>query len=684
MKITHPILTRHILTAPTVESLESRIVPSGIGDLFVTINDGKNSTAEPGDTLTYNIDYGYGFIKSSFPTLSGVKLTVNLDPNLSFVPSDNTGSGWGLVSNTLTKNIGALVNGNSGSAPLKLRVKDFISANGYYSGVNTTVVISDDGIHGTESNTQNNRANDIDILTGLTVDPTITGITDPVFAQEGHQATFTVLYNNLGNTDVFFSGTSITVTLPDEVSFNQGDSDPRWNENENGTITAYGITIPAGSTEDSSISYVVDVNYFKGEPSPLETYAQISSSGQISESNSSNNDATEFTPIYSGFIVTAPGVAIKNRFAPPTIRVFDKASGDELYSFSAYEPRYRDSIRVAVGDFNGDGIDDIVTTTMHNGGRMRFFNGLDGSRFSEGPLSAEVAVFGKARSAGAFVAVGDISGNNNLPFGINTFRINSIVDLPEIVVGSSLGGGKVKVYSLDSQVQEMITDQVVPLGASIQQLSVIKEYTPFGAKFRGGVRVAAGDVDSNGQTKGIQTQGDFGLEDDIIVGQGYYGGQVKVYKGATDTVLKNFSVGGERYRGGVSVAAGYVNGDSYIDIIVGRNSGRPSVVEVFDGLTGQQIGPAISPFENPRNSFGVRVAVADVNFDGIADIIASVGVKNSSLVEFYDGRALLNGNVQILERTITAYSQFPNVALWVAASKDTGRRIIILDPGDDV
>jgi len=124
MKITHPILTRRILTARTVESLESRIVPSGIGDLFVTISDATTS-AEPGDTLTYDIDYGYGFIKSSFPTLSGVKLTVNLDPNLSFVPSDNTGSGWGLVSNTLTKNIGALDNGDSGSAPLKLRVKDF-------------------------------------------------------------------------------------------------------------------------------------------------------------------------------------------------------------------------------------------------------------------------------------------------------------------------------------------------------------------------------------------------------------------------------------------------------------------------------------------------------------------------------------------------------------------------------
>ena len=670
MKITQPILTRHILTARTVESLESRIVPSGIGDLFVSISDAPTTSAEPGDTLTYDIDYGYGFIKSSFPTLSGVKLTVNLDPNLSFVPSDNAGSNWVLVSNTLTKNIGALDNGDSGSAPLKLRVKDFISANGYYSGVNTTVVISDDGAHGMESNTQNNQANDSDELTGLTVDPTITGITDPAFAQMGRQATFTVFYNNLGNTDVFFSGTSITVTLPDEVSFNSAASDSRWNDNNDGTITAYGITIPAGSTEDSSISYVVDVNYFKGDRSPLETYAQISSSGPISEKNSSNNDATEFTPIYTGFIVTAPGVAIDGKYAKPVIRVFDKSTGEALYQFSAYEPKYRDSLRVALGDFNGDGADDIVTTTMHNGGRMRFFDGTTGERFSEGPLSAEVAVFGHAKNAGAFVAVGNISGNNLMqPFGDNISR-----DYPEIVVGSSLGGGKVKVYSLDFQ-EEVQVYSIVAFGRIDQQLSVIKEYTPFGAKFKGGVRVAVGDVDYLGQGKGIQPALSMGTEDDIIVGQGSGGNKVKVYKGATSDELMTFTVGGAKYRGGVSVGSGYVSEDSYADIIVGRNFGKPSCVEVYSGLSGlnggtiEKIGPTINPFDNPKNIFGVRVAAADVNGDGIADVIASVGVRNSSLVEFYDGAQLLNGTVEILERTVTAYSQFPNVALWITASK---------------
>lgn len=666
MKIAPFIFSKRTSPASTVEALESRITPSiitGVDLLISSISDGT-TTIEPGALITYTIQYS----NAGDANATGVDLTAPLDQLTDFVASENPG--WSLDGSTLTKTIGNLNSAATGSTTLKLHVKSQILAG--YSGVGTAVTISGDQ---QEENTGNNSASDYDTLTGLRADPTITQITDPVFAVEGRQATFTVFYNNLGNWGV--SGAEITVTLPDFTSFSFGDG---WTNNNDGTITASNLTIPAGSSEDFSLSYVVNVNFSKEGADSLLTDAAISS-GFFSDANSSNNDASEETPIYSGFIVTAPGVAIDGKYAKPVIRVFDKATGAALYSFSAYEPKYRDSIRVAVGDFNGDGVDDIVTTTMHNGGRMRFFDGTTGERFSEGPLSAEVAVFGHAKNAGAFVAVGNISGSNLMQPTV--FR-ESFGNYPEIVVGSSLGGGKVKVYSLDFQeeVQEEVqVDSIVPFGGNIQALTVIKEYTPFGTKFKGGVRVAVGDVDSFGIGKGIAPQLFEGTEDDIIVGQGFGGNKVKVYKGATSVELFTFSVGGAKYRGGVSVGAGYVGEDPYADIIVGRNFGKPSFVEVYDGRSGldggtiEKIGPTINPFENPKNIFGVRVAAGDVNGDGIADIIASVGVRNSSLVEFYDGAQLLNGTVQILERTITAYSQFPNVALWVAASNNAGRSI---------
>jgi hypothetical protein len=345
------------------------------------------------------------------------------------------------------------------------------------------------------------------------------------------------------------------------------------------------------------------------------------------------------------------------------VLVFDKASGQQLYTINAYESNYRDSIRVAVGDFNRDGIDDIVTTTQHNGGRLRVFDGATGEMFTTGPLSQEIPVFGTAKNAGAFVAVGNVNG-----FGA-----------PEIVVGAALvgtsgGGGKVKVLSLDP---------TSPAGAAeipAETLTTIKTFTPFGASFKGGVRVAVGDVDLFGNNPdALSERGDTRPEDDIIVGQGFFGGKVKVYKGATDTVLGEFKVGGARFRGGVSVGAADIDGDGHADLIVGRNSGKPSVVEVFSGRTllpgvnPTIIGSPINPFdtdpEHPTNTFGVRVAAADVNGDGVADIIASVGIKNHSIVKFYDGLQLRMGTIEEIEgRQITAYSAFPDVALWVAGS----------------
>lgn len=170
---------------------------------------------------------------------------------------------------------------------------------------------------------------------------------------------------------------------------------------------------------------------------------------------------------------------------------------------------------------------------------------------------------------------------------------------------------------------------------------------------------------------------------------GFRGAQVKVYDGISDTVLRDFKVGTKSYKGGVSVATGDINGDGFTDLIVGRNSGKPSVVEVFSGIPlapGQtvptRLGAEINPFDidpaKPKNIFGVRVAAVDVDLDGIAEIITSVGVKNGSQVKVFKATTAMDGSVTysvLADRAITAYENFPNVALWVAGSRDEFRRL---------
>lgn len=494
----------------------------------------------------------------------------------------------------------------------------------------------------------------------------------------GDAITFTISYANIGTINA--TGVKITVPL-DSHAFFVASENAGWTRSGDLLTKTIGDLNTSGS---GSTTLILHADYVVNDyNSTFSTTATISDDGTHGSDSVPKNDSySDYgvyigqVPRYNGFVVTAPGVAPKNQFAPPLVQVFDRTNGDLLYTFNAYENNYRDSVRVAVGDFNFDGIDDIVTTTQHNGGRMRFFDGSNGQQFTSGALSEEIPVFGTSKNSGAFVAVGNVNG-----YGF-----------PEIVVGSALisktvGGGKVKVYSLDNNLNAL-PETTRPAAV----LQVIKEYTPFGTSFKGGVRVAVGDVDGfdNQESEALPESGEsFPFQDDIIVGQGYRGGTVKVYKGATDTVLGTFKVGKSSFKGGVSVAVGDVNNDGHADIIVGRNTGKPSVVEVFDGSTllpdsgPMQIGSAINPFDvdplHPTNTFGVRVATADVNGDGVADIITSVGIKNQSIVKFYISTSAKapGGREFILDssRTLTAYEEFPNVALWVAGSDSILRQV---------
>jgi uncharacterized repeat protein (TIGR01451 family) len=606
-------------------------------DLAITSFTDGVTEAHPGDFLNYVI----GFANHSTKTATGVKLSVALPNDTTFLAKENPG--WKLEGGFLVKTVSKLGGDATGTAKLKLHANKTISA--FQSGIYATATISDDGTSGEDTNSENNGGFDYDNFAGYATDLAITSVEDGGLAYAGETTTYVVHYANTGSRG---SNASVTVTLPTSTSFNAAASDGAWADNGNGTFTLGNLDAPVGSS--STATFAVDVAPGADQRTPLSLTASVQSN-YYTDTNPANDSLIEQTPFYSGIYVTAPGVAAGKKFAPPLIQVFDRATGLEIRSFLAYEPEYRDSIRVAVGDFNNDGIDDIATTTQGGTGRLRVFDGKTGEQFDGGPFAEEIAVFNGTTEKGAFVAAGDVNGDG----------------YQDIVIGSALGGGKVKVYS--GRPVPSNTDDISSLPAE-----VIKEYTPFGAKFKGGVRVAVGDVNGYHYDSPSAALLKASSMDDIVVGQGYSGGRVIVYDGATDTVLQDFSVGGKGYKGGVSVAAGDMDGDGLADIVVGRNSGKPGVVEVFSGLTHEAIGQAFNPFDAsplaPKNIYGVRVAVVDVNLDGVADIITSVGVKSGSQVKIYDGRMNKDGTYHILEdRTITAYADYLDVALWVAGSR---------------
>src|SRR5262245_60492047 len=83
--------------------------------------------------------------------------------------------------------------------------------------------------------------------------------------------------------------------------------------------------------------------------------------------------------LLSGILVagTGPGRA-------PTVEVFDALTGEEAFEFRAYSKDYRGGVRVAVGDVDGDGAQDIVTAPGPGlRGVVKVFRGTDGSQIGE-------------------------------------------------------------------------------------------------------------------------------------------------------------------------------------------------------------------------------------------------------------------------------------------------------------
>jgi hypothetical protein len=280
--------------------------------------------------------------------------------------------------------------------------------------------------------------------------------------------------------------------------------------------------------------------------------------------------------------------------------VFQTTSSDAapVTTLQPYGAAFKGAVRVAVGDINGDGIDDFAAGAgSSKNGRVRIFDGATMLPFADAPHAAfaDLAAFPGYRG-GVFVAVGDVNGDG---FG-------------DLIVSTSSGrSNMVKVFS----------------GADA---TLFASFQAFGANVVG-VRVATGDVNGDGYA-------------DIVAGSGN-GSAVKIFdvhnQPATPVTLQSFDrVFAKSYLGGVLVATGdladatHLGGfDGTDDLIVSAGKGRPNVRILPDLST----APAQTILAYARPFRGVRVAAADVNGDGIADLLAAQGTAGGSRVSVLSG-----------------------------------------------
>jgi REJ domain/FG-GAP-like repeat/FG-GAP repeat len=231
---------------------------------------------------------------------------------------------------------------------------------------------------------------------------------------------------------------------------------------------------------------------------------------------------------------------------------------------------------------------------------------------------------------GQFIATGVDEG---APPHVKAFSgVNLSESMSFFAYGTGFTGG-VRVAVADVN-RDMIPDIITaPGGDGAPQVKVfsgadgaeIKSFFAYDPAFTGGVFVAAGDVDGDGF-------------DDIITGTGDgTAGHVKAFRGTDLSVIQSFFAYGPSFTGGVSVAAGDVNGDGYADIITGTASGA-SHVKAFSGKDGSEFVSFIA--YSPGFTGGVFVAGGDVNDDGRADIITGAGPGAGPHVKVFSGATL--------------------------------------------
>ena len=233
-------------------------------------------------------------------------------------------------------------------------------------------------------------------------------------------------------------------------------------------------------------------------------------------------------------------------------------SGEVSGEFDTYGQNFLGGTNLAAGDVDGDGLDEIIAGAGFGGGpHVRIFN-------QSGNVLYQFFAYGQNFRGGVNVAAGDVDGDG----------------LDEIIAGAGFGGGpQVRIFNSRGEVEG--------------------QFFAYDKNFRGGVKVAVADIDGGVARK----------RQEIITAPGPGGGpHIRIFDNHAN-VRGQFFAYDKNFRGGVNIAAGDIDKDGLDEIITGAGPGGTPHVRVFE-----TDGRLISSFLAYENDFtgGVNVGVVRV------------------------------------------------------------------------
>ncbi|NQV13352.1 MAG: L,D-transpeptidase family protein [Parcubacteria group bacterium] len=320
------------------------------------------------------------------------------------------------------------------------------------------------------------------------------------------------------------------------------------------------------------------------------------------------------------FITTSEVSASEGR--APEVKIYNTDNKHLDKTFLAYDAGFRGGGNVAIGDFDGDGTEEILVGAGRGGGpHVKIFNQLGQ------PTGFDFFPFHPDFRGGVDVAAGDVNDDGKDEVIVSQASDGQAwvkvykADAARTIIGEFLaydpgfrGGVHVAAGDINGDGwDDIITGTGIDSTAHIRSFNAVGGFTgislfPFESDFKGGVDVAVGNVDG-------------GDEAEIIVSKNTFGtGQVKVYKSdISKRVLGDFLAFPDGHREGANVTAGDIDRDGEDEIIVGSNGNGPHI-RTFEAH-GYPKTLEIVPYEQDFRG-GVKVAIGNIDNSSATEIVA--------------------------------------------------------------
>lgn len=253
----------------------------------------------------------------------------------------------------------------------------------------------------------------------------------------------------------------------------------------------------------------------------------------------------------------------------PEVRVYS-AGGNLDTNIMAYSRLFGGGVAVAAGDILGDKQAEIVAVSGQ-GGRTHIRGFTNRGVFN----GVSIFPFHPNFRGDADIDLGDTNGDGQ----------------DEIIVSqASNGDTRVKVYQPNGK--------------------VLAEWLAFAPEFKGGVNIAAGDINRDGRAE-------------IVVGAGAGGNpHVRVFDGSGHYLGIDIFPQPADFRGGIDVALGDVDKDGIDEIITSAASMGTASIKVYRPDAGKAIIGSFTAFPEDYKD-GARVAAGDIDGDGAKEILVA-------------------------------------------------------------